>query len=480
MFTRFALAAAAVTLLFAGAAHAAPPPEKIALTGATVITAAGDDIENATILVENGTITAVGGDVEIPFDAFEYDVEGKFIMPGMIDPHSSAGMSVQNEPLPVAPFVSVRDAIDPVQLYFEDCLRRGITTVHVSPGNNTVIGGTSMVVSPIGRSVSDMTIIEHAAMKFSATPRAGYDRMRQLAEIREAFFTLEQTTKALAEEKYEESKRDDGEPLDVLPDEAAERGMELLEDEDFDLGDQRLRQVARGELQTWMAALTAGDVRSALAMADDLGVTEHTTVVVDASAHKNAEALKEAGVGVVFDGELRERVRDPFTGDLSDTFAPKVLHDAGIPFAITPEPDATLAEGYPNYQAALLIRYGVPRADAIKAVTQNAADIIGVGEEVGSIETGKSGNLVVFSGDPLDFASHVEMVFIEGILAYDRQKDIRLERLLNLEAASANDEDMSAETAEDAADTASDDGSADAPSASTDGDNAGDTGGDSE
>ena len=87
---------------------------RIALTGATVITVSGADIENGTVLIENGVITAVGADVEIPFDAFEYDLEGKFVMPGMIDPHSAAGMNVQNEPLPVAPFVSVRDAIDQI------------------------------------------------------------------------------------------------------------------------------------------------------------------------------------------------------------------------------------------------------------------------------------------------------------------------------------------------------------------------------
>lgn len=459
MCKRFARSAAALTAAAALSTTAmAAPPETIALTGGTVITVSGDEIENGSVLIENGVITAVGSDIEIPFEAFEYDLEGKFVMPGMIDPHSSAGMSVQNEPLPVAPFVSVRDAIDPVQLYFEDCLRRGITTVHVSPGNNTVIGGMSMIVRPIGRSVSDMTVVEPAAMKFSASPRSGFDRMRQLAEIRGAFFDLERTTKELAEAKYEEQKEEDGEPIDVLPDEAAERGMELLDDDDFDLGDQNLRKVARGEVAAWMAALTAGDVRSALLIADELGVTETTTLVVDADAHRNTEQIKDAGVGVVLDGELRDRRRDPFTGELTDVFTPRAFHDAGIKFALTPEPDATLAEGYLNYLAALLVRNGIPRADALRAVTLHAAEIIGLGDELGSIEEGKAGNIVVMSGDPLDFASNVEMVFIDGILAYERSRDIRLERLLGLEAADVEPV-MDDGAAQDAGDSSSDDSS---------------------
>jgi len=85
--------------------------------------------------------------------------------------------------------------------------------------------------------------------------------------------------------------------------------------------------------------------------------------------------------------------------------------------------------------AALLVRNGIPRAEALKAVTLNAAEIIGLGDELGSIEEGKVGNIVVLSGDPLDFASNVEMVFIDGILAYERSRDIRLERLLGLEEA---------------------------------------------
>jgi imidazolonepropionase-like amidohydrolase len=85
----------------------------------------------------------------------------------------------------------------------------------------------------------------------------------------------------------------------------------------------------------------------------------------------------------------------------------------------------------PTYQAAQCVRHGVPRAEALRAITLNPARMLGLEQRLGSLEPGKDAHLVVFSGDPLDFNSVVEQVFIDGIPAYERAKDARLQRLLS-------------------------------------------------
>jgi len=171
----------------AGAASAAEPPARLALTGARIIPVVGEEIASGTVLIEHGRITAVGEDVDVPYDAMEIDLAGKVVFPGMIHPHSPDGLDVANETLPVAPFLDVYDAIDPSRSFFENALRDGITTVHVMQGNNTVIGGVSRAVRPIGLSVDEMTVASDVALKMATSPRGGYGRMRQMAELREAF-----------------------------------------------------------------------------------------------------------------------------------------------------------------------------------------------------------------------------------------------------------------------------------------------------
>ncbi len=99
----------------------------------------GPPIDNGIIVINKGKIEAVGKDVPIPADAKVIDAKGKVIVPGFIEAHSTRGMDQVNETNPNVPFLSVVDAIDPIQDYFEECRRQGITTVAIVPGNNQAI-----------------------------------------------------------------------------------------------------------------------------------------------------------------------------------------------------------------------------------------------------------------------------------------------------------------------------------------------------
>lgn len=412
---------------------AAPPPKKIALTNARIIPVVGSEIEKGTLLIENGKITGIGADVKVPYDAMEVDCAGKVLFPGMIDPHSARGLDVPNETVPVTPFLNVYDAVDPSKLYFEDSLRDGVTSVHVMVGNDCVIGGVSRVVRPIGLSVNEMTVAPDVAMKMSTTPKNGFDRMQQLATMREAFADLDDSLERLAERKYEEKLKKDEKKMDVGVAEARKRGKDLIKDEDYDDRQANMQRLRRGELSSWVYCGDATDVAPAIKILTDQKLLDKAVFIVGPETYKAVGELKKAKRPVVLDPDLYYRERDELSGELKETFVPKVMKDAGIAFALQPNPSASLAERYLTYQAATCVRNGVPRQTALESITINPAKFVGLEASLGSLEVGKSANVVVFTGDPLDFNAWVELVYIDGIKAYDRSKDARIEELLKLE-----------------------------------------------
>ena len=429
----------------APSAKAPVPPEKVALVGGRIIPVVGPAIEKGTVLIERGKITAIGADVEVPYDARVFNVAGKVVFPGMIDVHTWRGLDIPNEPRPVTPQLDAADAIDPSQLFFEDCLRLGITTVHVIPSHNTVIGGLGRVVRPIGLSVAEMTQAEGSYLKLSVTPRAGFDRMLQMAMLRETFAELDDYMAKVAERRYEEKLKEEDKKLDVGPAEARQRGRDLIRTEDID--DQhrnvlRLRNgLVRGAdkdgpalfkpLGAFIYCGNATDIGLATQLAKDNNFFERTVLVLGGECYKAVAELKRAARPVVLPPDLIYRETNPVTGDVRETFVPKKLFDAGLLIALLPGSEDSYAERMLTYQAARCVRNGVPRDEALKAITLNPAKILRLEKQLGSLEPGKDANLVIFSGDPLDFASVVEQVFIDGIPAYERTKDVRLQRLLS-------------------------------------------------
>jgi imidazolonepropionase-like amidohydrolase len=129
-------------LLLAGALLAPEATaQKLAIKAGRVITRAGPDIENGVIVIEGGRITAVGAEAEVPWDATVIDAPDMTAFPGFVDAYTYAGMDRPNENIDVAPFLSVRDSLDPVNFYFENCLRWGVTTINIQQGPQCVIGG---------------------------------------------------------------------------------------------------------------------------------------------------------------------------------------------------------------------------------------------------------------------------------------------------------------------------------------------------
>jgi imidazolonepropionase-like amidohydrolase len=436
--------------LVAPQAWAFQAPEKLAITGAKVITVSGETYEKANVLLENGRIQAIGKDLEIPWDAKVIDASGKVVMPGLVVAHSNEGLDRPNENVPVTPFISVLDALNPVDAFFEDSLREGHATILVIPGNETVIGGTGRVVKPYGLTVEAMTVRVDGGMKISASPRRGVSAMAHVAELRKAFVEFRDELEVAAEkklasaktekkadapkaasEKPEDKKADDKKAGEKKAEEKAAPvdPLKVLEWKDLTARQRAMFEVLSGRLPVFLWCERAMDVAHAIEIAKAQGFLSRTTLVIGAECWKAADEIKAAGVSVVLPSDFVHREVDPLTGKERETSVPKVLASKGIPFALSATGRGALLERSLLLRGASAVADGVEPAVALRAITLEPARMLGLGDSHGSLEVGKAGTLLVLSGDPFRAGTWVEEVVIDGAHLYSRAKDDRLQRL---------------------------------------------------
>lgn len=420
----------------------------IAVRAGKVMHADGSVTENGTVVIENGRITAVGGaDLEIPFDVILKEMPEATIFPGFLEAHSSSGMDRPNENVPVAPFLNVKDSIDPVSFYFEDALRGGTVAIGIMPGNNTIIGGHGRVVAPSGMTIEAMTIDDGMGMKMAIGPMRGWSRASQLLELRETITKLERSLHKLGQAKLdgEETKSDRKKAGETIADEEDDGdawdsqggfvrygddfpGKDMIAEEDLDDAQRGMVSILNGDERLWIWAPSASDIAHTKEWLEQTGLTENAVLVVSSEAWKAADMLAEMGRPVVISGDLWHVERDPVSWKEQRTFAPLSLHEAGVSFALSSVP-GRMGPDRLAYQASLCIREGVPRQVALASVTSNPAMFWGLEEEIGGFMPGAEGNFVIFDGDPLDATSRVLEVWLHGSQAYDRATDRRLERL---------------------------------------------------
>ncbi|MCB9833007.1 MAG: amidohydrolase family protein [Planctomycetes bacterium] len=397
---------------------------KVVIEGGRIIPVVGPVIEKGSILIEDGKIVAIGADLKVPFDAKVIDASGKTIFPGLVDPLESRGLDVSNETQDVAPFTEVFDAIDPADRFFEEALRAGITSLHLSHAWNCVIGGLSRVVHPIGLTVDEMTQRANGGLMISVFPKSGYDHAVQLAVLRDTFAELERYLDKLAEDRYQAEQEKKGEKVTVGPEEARKLGRPLIRESDLDQRYLNLWRLTQGKIGAYVWCARAMDLANAKAIAESAGFKDGMTLVTGSECFKNLAALKDLPRPVILPvGSMVHTEKDRITLEDEDSFVPKIYADKKIAFALAGTKE-------PLYDAARCVRNGVDRQVALEAVTINAAKAIGMDHLVGSIETGKLGNLLILTGDPLDQLSWVDGVLINGVLVYERAKDRRLRDLM--------------------------------------------------
>lgn len=375
----------------------------LAICGAKALTVTRGTIHGATILIDKGKILAAGNHVPIPHAARIIDAGGKTIIPGLVDCHTHLGIAGEatgdarmdkNEVNdPICPHLRALDAIDPGDEGLEDAVSGGVTTIIVTPGSENVIGGQSVAIKTRGRIIDEMVLRQPAGIKvaFGENPIKMHAAKNHPPSTRMTIAGMLRESLTAA--------------VGYLNNPAAERSLRL----------EALAKVLRGEIPLRAHAHAADDIMTAIRIAAEFNVTltlEHAT-----SGHKVADAIAARGIPAAIGPSITARVKVELKDRTYST--PAVLHAAGVKVAlITDHP--FLPINCLRLEAALAMREGLPYDAALRAVTINAAEIIGVADRVGSIEPGKDADLAVFDGDPFAIDSKVERVFINGEDIYSK------------------------------------------------------------
>ncbi len=378
-----------------------------AIINGKVYTAVGEVFANGTILIENGKIIAVGENIDVPAGAEVIDAAGMVVTPGIIDAHTHLGIGEEgigwegrdyNEVSdPATPQMRAIDGINPEDEGFRDAIKGGITTVMTGPGSANVIGGENLVMKTHGRTVDEMVILNPCGIKgaFGENPkrvygtRSGFQlpvtRMGTAAVMRDA---LVKAQNYLDKQKHAEKE---GKPVER------------------DLKWESMARLLTKELPLKAHAHRHDDILTILRIAKefDINVTlEHCT-----EGHKIVEELKAANVPAIVGPTLGNRAKYELKDMTFDT--PGILAKAGIKVALmTDHPVIPLQ--YLPICAGLAVRHGMKEEDALKAITINAAEILGVGDRVGSLEVGKDADIVIWDGHPFETMTHVVKTLVNG------------------------------------------------------------------
>lgn len=368
-----------------------------------------DGVRVGNILVDDdGRISDIG-DIAIPEGIDVIDGTGKVLMPGMIDAHGHAGVYEEaigwegadgNEAVdPITPQLRALDALNPHDEGIREALQAGITTMCVLPGSANVIGGQGVIIHMHGNTVDEMVIGEGGLkVAFGENPKRVYSGQKKSPSTRMATAALlrEQLVKAANYIAKQEKAASD-------PDKAPERDLKL----------EAIARVLRGEIPLRAHAHRADDIVTALRIAEEFGidiVIEHCT-----EGHKIAEELGQRKAKAVIGPTMTNRSKVEVRERTYTTL--KTLWEQGVEIAITMDHPVIHVQ-YLNISTALAVKAGLPKEEALKAVTINPARILGIADRYGSLEKGKMADLVLWSGDPLDIMSSVEQVFIHGKRVY--------------------------------------------------------------
>jgi imidazolonepropionase-like amidohydrolase len=403
----------------------------IAITNGRILTITQGTLDPGTVLVEGGRIVAVGDQVVVPEDAEVYDAAGKTVMPGLIDAHCHVGVFPDgigweyadgNEMTdPVTPHLRALDAVHPEDPAFKELVAAGVTTVLTGPGSGNVIGGQWVCVKTAPRpSVQDMVLLEPAGMKMALgeNPKRVYQELKKTPTTRMGNAAILRAALVEAQNYLEKWHRYDSDlALYRSKVEAGDQEAEQPKLVERDLKLEALGKVLRREMKARVHAHRADDMLTAIRIAEEFNLDltlEHAT-----EGYKIAGILASKGIPVTAGPILFSRVKYELKEMTPKN--PGMMAKEGVTVAI--QTDEMSAVKYLTINAALAVREGMAEEEALKAITINAAQVIGIEDRIGSLEVGKDADLVVFDGHPFDYRTTVDLVLIDGQVAYLREEN---------------------------------------------------------
>lgn len=392
------------------------PAPTYAIRNARVVTVSGADIENATVVISNGRISAVGAGVTAPSGAQEIDGRGLTVYPGMIDLGTNMGLTEissvgatqdTNELGDMNPNVATIWSVNPHSNHINVTRVAGITSALALPSGG-IISGQAALINLAGSSPREMAVAPQAALVvdfprigggggFAAflqaqqgiTPDALAARDRRIDQLRQLLRDAEAYGRA--QDAYAKDPKN-------------------VERPPSDLKLAALVPYVRGERPVIFRAERDREIRAVVRFAEEMKLK--AVVIGGSEAWKTAQLLKERDVPVILDSVLNMPLREDDPYDSLYENASK-LQAAGVRFCISTGDSGAHVRDLP-FHAGMAAAYGLPKTEALKSVTLYPAQILGVADRLGSIEQGKVANLVVTDGDMLEARTSVRYLFING------------------------------------------------------------------
>jgi imidazolonepropionase-like amidohydrolase len=404
------LALAAVLATALAAVPAGDATGSYLITNATVVPVSGPALERAAVLIVDGKIAAVGTGLAAPAGAKTIDGTGLFVYPGFIDAFTRFGLSEigavgatvdSREMGRENPEVKVVWAINPQSIHFGTSRVNGTTTALVAPQGGT-FPGIAALVKMDGWTLPEMAIREEAAslINFPMTPRRSGEGGGTAASESKDDVTSKLVDRI--KEYLDEARR-----YLTLKKTAAASGQAIpAPDPKFEA----LAPVLEGKLPAILSVEKSKDIELAIRF-----VQEQKLKAIFrgcGQGYKVADKIKKAGIPVIIDS-LYTGPSDPEDGYDAPFRNVVELAKAGVTICFSSGEDPAAGKDL-TYHAAKAIAFGLPREEALKALTINPAGVFGLSERLGSLEPGKDADLFLTSGDPLDAKSDVKMMFING------------------------------------------------------------------
>jgi imidazolonepropionase-like amidohydrolase len=387
-----------------------------AITGARIITVSGATIENGTIVIQDGKIAAVGANVSVPAGAERIDGKGLSVFPGMIDAATNLGLAEITGGVPASVDVAETgtmnanakaiSAVNPHTSHVNVTRVNGITTVLSMPVGGGIVGQAA-VINLNGSTQGEMAIVPNFGLVINF-PRistfGGFNpvtgpqtvefseavkrRDTQLDELKKVFRDTENYAKA--KEAYAKDK--------TLPYKATDLKLEAM------------IPYVRGERPVMFTAERERDIRGVISFVAEMKLKG--ILVGGQEAWRAADGLKKNNIAVIYTNIYNLPVRDDDAYDYLFE-APEKMRQAGVKFAVSTGNDGAEVRDLP-YHAGLASAYGLPKDEALKSVTLYPAQILGISDRYGSLETGKIANIVVTDGDILEPRTNIKYLFING------------------------------------------------------------------
>ena len=440
-YSPFALGLSLFAMLLAGpvaaqqktAATTAPaldPSKPVAITGGKLLTITHGTIDNGVLIIENGKIAAVGAasSVKVPGNAQVIDAKGMTVYPGLIDSETHLGLTeieadkMTNDLVEtsdeIMPHMHVSDAFHAETVLIPVTRYNGITNAIVAPESRDTLPGQDSFIQLAGADATQMLLIRDIAMPLNFTgsqrrnesfANAQYPqtRMGMAAQMRQAFTDAQ----GYAAKWDEYNKKKASTKAGETPPSPPSRDLKL----------EALLPYLEGKKPVIVKAETANDVETAYALAQEFKLRVILNGLTQAQSiyEKIAQWKVPVILGSIYD--------EPKEWERYDTVykMPGELSKRGVKIAFASF-DAHQVRNLP-YAAGFAVAFGLPYDEAMKALTLYPAQIWGVDDQLGSLDVGKTANVVIANGDPLDVKTDVKYVFIQGksIPMVNRQTELR-------------------------------------------------------